>query len=88
MASVQADQLRTSRRLISTSALVKAACRTGFVPKNVEGVSDWWAVRAVKEDFGGTEERMEIVFDEAFMVGEMASTEREIKCSFDFVHAI
>ena len=45
----------------------------GLVPKKVEGVSDWWAERAVKDDIGGIEERMEIVFEEAFMVGRTLS---------------
>jgi len=56
---------------------VNAACRTGFVPKKVEGVSDWWAERAVKEDVGGIEGRMEIVFDEAFILGARVSVERD-----------
>ena len=42
------------------------------MPKKVEGVSDWWAESAVKEDVGGIEERMEIVFDEAFIVGGLS----------------
>jgi len=53
---------------MSTSAPVNAAWSTGFVPKKVEGVSDWWAERAVKEDVGGTEEWTDIVFDEAFIL--------------------
>jgi len=47
------------------------------VPKKVEGVSDWWAERAVKEDVGGIEGRMEIVFDEAFILGARVSVERD-----------
>ena len=52
------------------------------MPKKVEGVSDWWAESAVKEDVGGIEERMEIVFVEAFMVGGMASIRRNVQAQW------
>ena len=46
------------------------------MPKNVEGVSDWWAERAVKEEIGGIEGRMNIVFEDALMVDMAASIRR------------